>query len=213
MATNFWEKDAVVGAEDQWWSKDKPLGAREEAPKKSTVTGELVRGGKQLASSIRTGAEALFGTPEEAALAGIERGRKISEEAGEGVSLEAIKRAYEKEGLLSAAGEVAGQIPRALAGQGAQLAAMAAAAKAGAMAGTAVAPGVGTVIGGALGAGASLLPQFLGANVERQVQEQIEAGQAPKVDLGRAGAAAAGQAAIEGAGGSVKLLAGEAASA
>lgn len=200
MATNFWEKDAVVGAEDQWWSKDKPLGAREEAPKKSTVTGELVRGGKQLASSIRTGAEALFGTPEEAALAGIERGRKISEEAGEGVSLEAIKRAYEKDGLLSAAGEVAGQIPRALAGQGAQLAAMAAAAKAGAMAGTAVAPGVGTVIGGALGAGASLLPQFLGANVERQVQEQIEAGQAPKVDLGRAGAAAAGQAAIEGAG-------------
>lgn len=199
MATNFWEKDAVVGAEDQWWSKDKPLGAKEEAPKKSTVTGELVRGGKQLASSIRTGAEALFGTPEEAALAGIERGRKISEEAGEGVSLEAIKRAYEKEGLLSAAGEVAGQIPRALAGQGAQLAAMAAAAKAGAMAGTPFGP-AGTVIGGALGAGASLLPQFLGANVERQVQEQIEAGQAPKVDLGRAGAAAAGQAAIEGAG-------------
>lgn len=191
-----WEMFAAPEEQGPW---SQFAAAPEKKEKKSTIGSELVRGGKQLASSIQTGAEALFGTPEEAALAGLERGRRISEEAGEGVSLEAIKRAYEKEGLLSAAGEVAGQIPRALAGQGAQLAAMAAAAKAGAMAGTPFGP-AGTVIGGALGAGASLLPQFLGANVERQVQEQIEAGQAPKVDLGRAGAAAAGQAAIEGAG-------------
>ena len=172
----------------------------QRAAKKSTIGSELVRGAKQLGSTIQTGAEAVFGSPEEAAAAGIERGKKISEEAGEGVSLEAVKRAYEKEGLLSAAGEALGQIPRAVAGQVPQLAAMAAGAKAGAMAGTAVAPGAGTVVGGILGAGATLLPQFLGANVERQAQEQMERGEAPKIDLAKAGVAAAGQAAFEGAG-------------
>lgn len=171
-----------------------------QAAKKSTIGSELVRGAKQLGSTIQTGAEAVFGSPEEAAAAGIERGKKISEEAGEGVSFEALKKVYEKEGLLSAAGEALGQIPRAVAGQVPQLAAMAAGAKAGAMAGTAVAPGAGTVVGGILGAGATLLPQFLGSNVERQAQEQMERGEAPKIDLAKAGVAAAGQAAFEGAG-------------
>jgi len=168
--------------------------------RKSTVGSELVRGGKQVISSARTGIEALLGSPEEAALAGIERGRSISEEAGEGVSLETLKRAYEERGLLSAAGEAAGQIPRALAGQGANLAAMAGGARLGAMAGTAVAPGIGTFVGGALGAGATMLPQFFGSNIERQASEQIEKGEPVKIDRTSAGAAAAGQAAIESAG-------------
>ena len=168
--------------------------------KKSTIGSELVRGGKQLASSVRTGVGSLTGSPEEAAMAGVARSQAIGEEAGEGASLEAVKKAYQDKGLLSAAGEVASQIPRALAGQVPQLAAMAGGAKLGAMAGTAVAPGPGTLIGGALGAGATLLPQFFGSNVERQAAEQMAQDRPVQIDRGAAGAAAAGQAAIEGAG-------------
>jgi hypothetical protein len=171
-----------------------------EPARKSTIGSEVVRGGKQLASSIRTGIGALTGSPEEAAIAGVARGQAIGEEAGEGASLEAVKRAYQERGLLSAAGEVASQIPRALAGQVPQLAAMAGGAKLGAMAGTAVAPGPGTVVGGVLGAGATLLPQFFGSNVERQASEQMAKDQSVQIDRGAAGAAAAGQAAIESAG-------------
>ena len=200
MAANFWENDSVVKGEDQWWSKDPEAGATKKEARKSTMGTELVRGGKQLASSVRTGAEALFGSPEEAAIAGVARGQAIGTEAGEGASLEAVKRAYQDKGLLSAAGEVVGQIPRALAGQVPQLAAMAGGAKLGAMAGTAVAPGPGTVIGGVLGAGATLLPQFFGANVERQAAEQMAKDQPVKIDRTAAGASAAGQAALEGAG-------------
>jgi hypothetical protein len=171
-----------------------------EPQKKSTIGSELVRGGKQVISSARTGIESLLGSPEDAAVAGIKRGEEIGKEAGEGVSFEALKKAYEDRGLLSAAGEAVGQIPRALAGQGANLAAMAGGARLGAMAGTAVAPGIGTFVGGALGAGATLLPQFFGSNVERQASEQIEKGEPVQIDRAAAGAAAAGQAAIEGAG-------------
>jgi len=170
-----------------------------EPTRKSTIGSELVRGGKQLASSVRTGVGALTGSPEEAAQAGVARSQAIGEEAGEGASLEAVKKAYQERGLLSAAGEVASQIPRALAGQVPQLAAMAGSAKLGAMAGAPLGP-AGSVVGGVLGAGASLLPQFFGSNVERQASEQMAKDQPVQIDRGAAGAAAAGQAAIESAG-------------
>lgn len=170
-----------------------------EAAKKSTIGSELVRGGKQLASSVRTGVGALTGSPEEAAMAGVARSQAIGEEAGEGASLEAVKKAYQDRGLLSAAGEVVSQIPRALAGQVPQLAAMAGGAKLGAMAGAPLGP-VGSVVGGAGGAALSLIPQFFGSNVERQAAEQMAKDQPIQIDRGAAGAAAAGQAAIEGAG-------------
>lgn len=172
---------------------------QEKARKRSTIGSELVRGGKQVFSSGRTGLESIF-SPEEAAKAGVARSEAIGKEAGEGVSLEAVKKAYQDKGLLSAAGEVASQIPRALAGQGANLATMAGGARLGAMAGSAIAPGVGTVIGGALGAGATLLPQFMGANVERQASEQMEAGKDVSIDRTKAYTGAAAQAAIESAG-------------
>lgn len=171
-----------------------------EPTRKSTIGSELVRGGKQLASSVRTGASSLFGSPEEASIAGVERSQAIAEEAGEGASLAAVKEAYRERGLLSAAGEVLTQLPRALAGQGAQLATMAGGAKLGAMAGTAVAPGPGTLIGGALGAGATLLPQFFGSNIERQASEQLARDEEVNIDRTKAGAAAAGQTVIETAG-------------
>jgi hypothetical protein len=177
------------------WIMDEPS----DATRKSTIGSEIVRGGKQLASSIRTSAGALTGSPEEAAIAGVARGQAIGEEAGEGASLEAVKRAYQERGLLSAAGEVASQIPRALAGQVPQLALLAGGAKAGAMAGSPLGP-AGVIGGGVLGAGATLLPQFFGSNIERQASEQMAKDEQVNIDRGAAGAAAAGQAAIEGAG-------------
>lgn len=173
--------------------------------KKSTVSSELKRGAQQLASGVQTAYGALTGSPEEAARAGVERGQAISQVAGEGVGFEPVKKAYQEKGLLSAAGEAIGQIPRALAGQGANLAAMAGGARLGAMAGSAVAPGVGTLVGGALGAGAAMLPQFFGSNVERQAAEQMEKGEPIKIDRTKAGIAAAGQAALEGAGSAFTL--------
>jgi hypothetical protein len=167
--------------------------------RKSTIGSELVRGGKQLASSIRTGATSLLDSPEEAAIAGVARSQAIGEEAGEGASLAAVKKAYQDKGLLSAAGEMASQIPRALAGQGAQLAAMAGGAKLGAMAGAPLGP-AGVIGGGVLGAGATLLPQFFGSMQERQASEQMARGEDVKIDQSKAALAAAGASALEGAG-------------
>ena len=170
----------------------------EKALRRSTIGSELIRGGKQLVSSTRSGIGSIF-TPEESAKAGVARSEDIAKEAGEGVSLEAVKKAYQDRGLLSAAGEVASQIPRALAGQGANLAAMAGGARLGAMAGTPLGP-AGVIGGGILGAGATLLPQFMGANVERQAAEQMEKGEPVKIDRTKAYTGAAAQAAVEGAG-------------
>ena len=177
----------------------KRIVAQSAPPKESTIGSELVRGGKQLVSSARTGIGSIF-SPEEAATAGVARSEAIGQEAGVSPSLEAVKKAYQDKGLLSAAGEAVSQIPRALAGQGANLATMAGGARLGAMAGSAVAPGLGTVVGGVLGAGATLLPQFMGANVERQASEQMDKGEPVKIDRTKAYSTAAAQAALEGAG-------------
>jgi hypothetical protein len=171
-----------------------------EEPKSSTFGSELKRGFQQVGSSLRTTGESIFDSPEAAAQRGLERGQAISEEAGEGPSWERIKRVYEQQGLLGAAGQVASDVPKALAGQAANLAGMAGSAKLGAMAGTAVAPGAGTVIGGALGAGAYLLPQFFGSNVERQAAEDIEQGRPVDIETGKALGAATLQAGTEAAG-------------
>ncbi len=170
----------------------------DEILRKSTIGSELVRGGKQVLSSARSGIGSIF-TPEESAKAGVARSEAIAKEAGEGASFDAVKKAYEEKGLLSAAGEVASQIPRALAGQGANLAAMAGGARLGAMAGAPLGP-AGVIGGGILGAGATLLPQFMGANVERQAAEQMEAGKDVSIDRTKAYTGAAAQAAVESAG-------------
>jgi hypothetical protein len=138
-------------------------------------------------------------SPEDAAIKGVERGQQISEAAGEGPSFAAVKKAYEERGILPAAGEALSQLPKALAGQGANLAAMAGGARLGAMAGSAFGP-IGAGIGGAAGAGLALLPQFAGANVERQAQEQLEAGKPVSIDRTKAYGTAVGQTALESAG-------------
>jgi hypothetical protein len=95
------------------------------------------------------------------------------------VSLEKVKEAYEKNGVLSAAGEALGQVPYAIAEQVPQLASMGAGARAGAMAGRFLGP-VGAGVGAGLGA---LTGQFLssyvptaGANLEAQARAQIAEG-------------------------------------
>jgi hypothetical protein len=165
------------------------------APKESTIGSELVRGGKQVLSSARTGISSIF-NPEEAAKAGVARSEAIGQEAGVGPSLEAVQKAYQDKGVLSAAGEAVSQIPRALAGQGANLASMYAAGKAGAAAGAPFGAR-GRIVGGAAGAAGALLPQFMGSNVERQAAEQMDEGKDVSIDRTKAYTAAAGQAALE----------------
>lgn len=170
-----------------------------EAPEGPTMGGEFGRSVESLLSSLRTTGAAAFGDEEEAALAGLERQQQIDEEYGEGPSLERVKRAYEENGLLSAAGEVVSQIPSAVAGQLPIMGALAT----GAMAGQAAIPV--PLLGGAIGAAAVGLPLFFGSDAERQVETQLAEGVPVDVNTGRALAAAAGQTALESVGAAATL--------
>ena len=121
------------------------------APKQSTIGSEFVRGLESLISTGRTGIGAVTGSPEEAARAGLERGERIAAEAGEGPSLERLKRIFDEKGFLEASKAAVGDVPRILSGQVPQLGAMAAGAKLGSMAGAPFGP-PGALIGGGLGA-------------------------------------------------------------
>jgi hypothetical protein len=167
-------------------------------PKQSTIGSELVRGGKQLVSSARTGVESLFDA-NKAATEGVARSQAIGQAAGEGASFEALQKAYEKEGLLGAAKELPSQISRGLAGQAANIATTVAGAKAGAAAGAPFGAR-GRLVGGAAGAMGTLLPQFMGQTVETQAGEQMERGAPVDIDRTKAYTAAAGMAALESAG-------------
>ncbi len=168
--------------------------------KQSSITGEAVRSVKQAASSVRTGIGSLFGEAPEAAAAGLERGQEIAEAAGEGPSFERIGRVFNEKGTLAAGRQVLSDLPRAVAGQAGTLASMYAGGKAGAIAGALTPVPGGALIGGGIGATAALLPQLFGSNIERQAAEQQEAGVPVDPNLARAGAAAAGQAALESVG-------------
>ena len=176
----------------------KRLVAQSAQPKQSTIGSELVRGGKQLVSSARTGAESLFDA-NKAATEGLARSQAIGQEAGQGASFEALKAAYEKDGVLGALKELPSQASRGLAGQAANLATTIAGAKAGAAAGAPFGTR-GRLVGGAAGAVGTLLPQFMGQTVETQAGEQMERGQPVDIDRTKAYTAAAGMAALEGAG-------------
>jgi hypothetical protein len=165
--------------------------------KRATVGGAFMGGLEGLLSSMQTGAGAATGSAEEAALAGRKRGQERADKYGEATSLERVKQAYNKDGLLSAAGEVFRQVPTAIAEQAPNIAATLGSAKLGAMAGTAVAPGIGTLIGGGLGAFAPGALQMFGSNVERQAAEQQRAGKQVAIDTGSAALAAAPQAALD----------------
>jgi hypothetical protein len=173
-------------------------GSAPAAPKESTIGSELVRGAKQVVSSARTGAESLF-DKNKAATEGVARSQAIGQEAGEGASFEALQKAYEKEGLLGAAKELPSQVSRGLAGQAANIATAVAGSKAGAAAGAPFGM-KGRIVGGAAGAASALLPQFMGQTVQTQASEQMEQGKPVDIDRTKAYTAAAGMAALEGAG-------------
>jgi len=173
--------------------------ASQPKPKKGLLAA-LGKGAESTLSGLRTGIQGTFGSAEEAAKAGLQRGEEISDKYADQVSLDKVKEAFNKDGVLSAAKEVGRQIPLAVAEQAPNLAASFGGARLGAMAGTALGP-AGTVAGGVVGglAGAflpSLIQQY-GGNIERQAQEQMARGEPIKIDTGAAGAAAAPQAALD----------------
>jgi len=175
--------------------------ASQPKPKKGLLAA-LGKGAESTLSGLRTGVAGTFGSAEEAARAGIQRGEDISGRYADQVSMEKVKEAYNKDGVLSAAKEVGRQIPLAIAEQAPNLATAFAGARLGAMAGTAIpVPFVGTaggaIAGGLAGAFLPSLIQQYGGNIERQAQEQMARGEPIKIDTGAAGAAAAPQAALD----------------
>lgn len=174
-------------------------GSKQEAPQKSGIAGAIGKGFESAVSSGRTALESLAGTPEEAAQAGLKRQEKLGEKYADQVSLEKVKEAYNKDGILSAAKEAIGQIPAAIAEQAPQLGATLGAARAGAALGSFAGP-VGTVVGGLAGAALPSLIQQFGGNIERQAQEQTARGEPVDINRGTAAAAAIPQAALDVAG-------------
>ena len=161
---------------------------KENKPKEG-LGAALGKGTESLLSQMRTAFGGATGSAEEAARAGIERGKGINKEYADQVSLDKVQEAYKK-GLLPAAGEVASQIPAAIAEQLPNLAATAASARAGAGLGSLLGP-VGRIVGGVGGATIPAFAQLMGGNLERQAQEG-----AP-VSAGKAALAAVPQTALE----------------
>lgn len=164
------------------------------------VLAALKKGTEQTASSTMSGIRALFGDPVAAAQAGLEQQQSIAGRYADQVGWDKVAAKYSDPngGLFPAIGEIARQVPLALAEQAPNIGMSMAGAKLGAMGGAAVAPALGPfapaapLIGGGIGAFAPSFLQQLGGNVERQQQETPG-----QVDLGRAAGAAAPQAALD----------------
>jgi Large polyvalent protein associated domain 38 len=161
-------------------------------PKQGGMAGAFGKGLESTLSSMRTGLGALT-SPEEAAQAGAQRGQDINSRYAEEVSFDKVREAYDKNGILSAAREALGQVPKAIAEQAPNIGATLGGARLGAMAGSLAGP-AGTVVGGVAGALAPSLLQQFGGNIERQQAEG-----AP-INRGAAAAAAVPQAALDAAG-------------
>jgi hypothetical protein len=172
--------------------------ASQPAPKKGMLA-QVAKGAESLLSSGRTGIGALTGSPEEAAIAGLQRGEDIGGRYADDIGLDKVKDVYNKKGLGQAAKEVLRQVPLAIAEQAPNMAASLGSARLGAMAGTAVNPGLGTIVGGTVGALAPSLLTQLGGNVERQAAEQKKAGQPIDINTQGAIGAAIPQAGLEAA--------------
>jgi hypothetical protein len=196
---------SVQGPDGRIYDVEGPAGASEadvlafvaahadELPSKRTGLGAaLGKGIESTLSQMRTGLAGLV-SPEEAAKAGLERGKEIGSKYDEQVSLDKVIQAYKERGILPAAGEVVSQIPAAIAEQLPNIGATLASGRAGAALGSMAGP-VGTVVGGLTGAALPSLVQQFGGNIERQAEEG-----AP-ISRSAAGAAAVPQAALDVAG-------------
>lgn len=174
------------------------LTATPEQKRKEGLIAGLEKGAESTFSQLRSGLGSLFGSGDEAARAGLERGEDIGRRYADQVSLEKVKQAYADKGLLSAAGEAISQVPYAISEQIPNLAANIGGARLGALAGSPFGP-VGSIIGGGVGLAAPSVIQALGGNVERQAAE----GQA--VSVGKALPAAALQGGLDIAGSFIPL--------
>ena len=143
-----------------------------EKPPKTGIGAALVGGAERLGSSLQTGIESLFDA-EGAARRGAAREEEISQKYAPGANLEAVKKAYEERGLFPAIGEVARQIPGALAEQAPNIAASLGGARLGAMAGAPLGP-VGALVGGIGGAALPSILQIYGSGLERQAEENAD---------------------------------------
>lgn len=184
--------------------------------KEATLGSRLVGGAKQLVSSATTGVKALVGSPEEAAAAakaGLEEQARIEKEKGRTRGFAETKQAYETKGgglsgILAGAGEFVSQVPGAVVENLPQLGAALTGARVGAMVGAPFA-GVGAIPGAAIGAGigalSTMFPGFMGSNVVAQAEKAKEENKPLEVNKTNAALAAAGQSALETAGGAYSL--------
>ena len=162
------------------------------------------KGIEQLTSQGRTVAGTVTGDANEAAKAALARNKAMQDKYAEQVSMEKVKEAYDKDGILSAAGEVASQVPLAIAEQLPNFAASFAGAKAGAALGRKAGAGFGArgqllggIGGGLAGAFTPSYTQAFGGNIERQAQEQEQAKQPINIDTSKAALTAAPQAVLD----------------
>ena len=192
-------QEQVIAALQQHLGVQPPAPEEAPAPQQKGLGAAVGKGLESLISSGRTAFGALTGSPEEAAVEAQQRQEGISRKYADQVGLDKVTEAYEKRGVLPAAGEVLRQVPYAIAEQAPQLATMFGGARAGAALGSLAGP-AGTVVGGLAGAALPSLVQQFGGNIERQAQEQTERGAPISIDTGAAGAAAVPQAALDVAG-------------
>jgi hypothetical protein len=166
---------------------------------KEGIGAAVGKGLESLISSGKTAIGSLTGSPEEAAKAALARGEDIDRRYAQQVSLDKVKEAYEKKGILPAAGEALSQVPAAIAEQLPNIATTLGGARAGAALGSFAGP-AGAVVGGIGGALLPSLIQQFGSNIERQAAEQQQRGEPLTIDRGAAALAAAPQAALDVAG-------------
>lgn len=157
------------------------------------------KGAEQFASSGITGIRSLFGNAQTAAEEGLQQQQNIGARYADQVSWDRVKQKYDdpQGGLFPAMGEVARQVPLAIAEQAPNIAATLGSAKAGAMAGAPFAAAFppAPLIGAGIGA---VIPSFLqqfGGNVVRQQEAtpgQVNAGNAALAAVPQAGLDAVG---------------------
>ena len=165
-----------------------PILQTQEKPKIETANPleAFIGSTKRMGSDIVTGAQLPFDA-NKATIEGMARQEGITEKSA--TSLEAVKQAYENDGIIPAAKEVATQFPSFIAEQAPLVGSMYAGAKAGAMLPVPPMLKPYTAIAGSI-----LLPilAYSGSSAERKAGEQISKGE--KVDIDAAGAFASGTA-------------------
>lgn len=169
------------------------------APKpQSGLMASLKRGTANLISDFSTAWGGATGDANQAATEGVARDKKRGEADPSQVSWDAVTKQYNdpQGGLLSAAGEVARQVPHALAEQLPNLGAMAASGATGARIGALAGP-VGAAIGAGVGAFLPSAAQQFGGFLKTQAEEQQRTGQPVNVDTAKAALAAIPAGAID----------------